>query len=213
MWFGHARDEFLQHRGGARPVDLRDRGVGGELDDAEAGLRRLLGDAPAQLRDLLAARRRPRSSSRRTIARPSSTCSPRSCMSATVSSSCGIVAGGLGGQVLRRGREIAARDERPASCARELGVGRDRARAACRSVVERLVGAGPAPRARRRSSGTARRVVAHSRALREVAGGEVDVQQLLADLVVVRVQLAPLRAAPRSLRPAGPCRPARRRSP
>jgi hypothetical protein len=50
----HARDEFLQRRGGRGPVLPRDRRVGGELDDLQTTLGHLLGDGPSQERDGLA---------------------------------------------------------------------------------------------------------------------------------------------------------------
>ena len=113
----------------------------------------------------------------------------------------------------RRRREIAARDERLARAAPTARCRRGRGAAACAQRRRALRRPCPRPRAPPRSSGTARPRSAHSRALGVVAGGEVDVQQLLADFVVVRVQLGGLAQRLRSLRAGGPCRPARRRSP
>ena len=107
-----------------------------------------------------------------------------------------IVAGGLDGQVFGGGREIAARDERcaPARDASSVSCGCSAAGLAQRR--ERFVGLPLRLEGRRDHPELLERRRVLPRA-REVAGGEIDVEQLLANLVVVRVQLRRLAQRPR----------------
>ena len=183
---GDAGDELLQHGGGAGPVDLRDSRVGGELHDEEAGLRRLLGDAPAQQRDLLAARR---------VTLEEAAHDGEAFFELLAAKlhvrdreqQFRVVAGGFRRQVERRGREVALRDERTRQLRRQFGVARiDDGRLPQR--LQRFV----RPACHLERGGQHPKLLHGPRTfpgLSEVARGEVDVQQLLPDLVVVRVQL------------------------
>ena len=183
---GHARDEFLQDGGGARPVRRGDRGRGGELDDDEPGLRRLFGDAPSQLRDLLAARGV-------FLKQPPDDGEPFFELVAAKldvgdgQQQHGIARGGLGGEVFGGGREIAAGDERPGELRRQLGVARVEGRRLAQRRERFVDAAGRFERGRDHPE-----LLDAGRVLTRpgvVAGGEVHVHQLLADLVVFRVQL------------------------
>ena len=96
-----------------------------------------------------------------------------------------VVAGRLDGQVLGGGREIAARDERARQLAHAARCPPGRRRAASPSVSS----ASSACPCASSAAASVLELLERRRALagpREVAGGDVDVEQLLADLVVVR---------------------------
>ena len=123
-----------------------------------------------------------------------------------------IVAGRLDRQVFGGGLQVAARDERARQAARAARRRPDRRRAASRSVSS--ASSSLALRLERR--GERPELLERRRALagaREIAGGDVDVEQLLADLVVVRRSAR--RLAQRFERLGRPVlrRTARRRSP